>query len=209
MFPETFVELVNAVESPKKRWLSAFRPLWKTQIVLVFAMNFNGSPFSLAFAGVLHPHFNDYESRPHHSHWVDHRHPREAPQVELVPCPEQRLRPTKPDPQKQTNPKLLARPKPGSATTINWWILVGTATSPKKSNQTGFRFRKHVASVRSNPSYGSLRQEWTSVSRSHECTSMKSQCYICWSNVGLLVKCPFCFTSLRLDLFSFILSRLW
>ena len=106
------------------------------------------------------------------------------------------------------NPKLLARPKPGSATTINWWILVGTAASPKNSNQTGFRFRKHVASVRSNPSYGSLGQECTSVSRSHECTSMKSQCYICWSNVGLLVKCPFCFTSLRLDLFSFILSRL-
>ena len=45
---------------PKKRWLSAFGPLCKTQIVLVFAMNSNGSPFSLTFAGVLHPHFNDY-----------------------------------------------------------------------------------------------------------------------------------------------------
>ena len=45
---------------PNKRWLSAFGPLWKTQIVLVYAMNINGSPFSLAFAGVLHPHFNDY-----------------------------------------------------------------------------------------------------------------------------------------------------
>jgi hypothetical protein len=39
---------------------SAFGPLWKTQIALVFAMNFNGSPFSLAFAGVLHPHFNKF-----------------------------------------------------------------------------------------------------------------------------------------------------
>ena len=35
----------------QKRWLSAFGPLWRTQIVLVVAMNFNGSPFSLAFAG--------------------------------------------------------------------------------------------------------------------------------------------------------------
>ena len=34
----------------------------------------------------------------------------------------------------------------------------GTATGPKNNTQTGFRFRKHVASVRSNPSYGSLEQ---------------------------------------------------
>ena len=47
-------------EKREKRWLSAFGPLWQTQIVLIFAMNFNGSPFSLAFAGVLHHHFNDY-----------------------------------------------------------------------------------------------------------------------------------------------------
>ena len=69
MFPETFVELVNAVESPKKMTISFWAAVENTDcIVLVFAMNFNGSPFSLAFAGVLHPHFNDYESRPHHSH---------------------------------------------------------------------------------------------------------------------------------------------
>ena len=47
-------------EKRKKRWPSAFGLLWQTQIVLVFAMNFNGSPFPLAFAGVLHHHFNDY-----------------------------------------------------------------------------------------------------------------------------------------------------
>ena len=44
----------------QKKVTSAFGPLWKTQIALVFAMNFNGSPFSLAFAGVLHPHFNKF-----------------------------------------------------------------------------------------------------------------------------------------------------
>ena len=59
MLPETFVELVAAVKSAKKAdFLCFWAELWQTQIVLVFAMNSNGYPFSLAFAGVLNDHFH-------------------------------------------------------------------------------------------------------------------------------------------------------
>ena len=66
------------------------------------------------------------EAAPHHSRRVGRDlHPKgalqEAHLVALVPSSEQRLRLGNQNPPKQEPPQKLARPQPGSATTIKWW----------------------------------------------------------------------------------------